>query len=42
MIFVIRPISAVSLAIGGLLLLSTVLPYAKKRRSEYKSLKKED
>jgi len=40
-IFVTRPISAVSLAIGGLLLLSTVLPYTRKRRGEYDKLKED-
>ena len=38
MIFVTRPISGVTLGIACLLLLSTVLPYVKKRRMEYKEL----
>lgn len=40
-IFFTRPIAAVSLAIGGLLLLSTILPYMKRQRSEYDKLKED-
>jgi putative tricarboxylic transport membrane protein len=39
MIFITRPISAITLIIAGLLLLSTVFPYMKRRRMEYKDLK---
>lgn len=41
MIFITRPISGITLLIAGLLLLSTVLPYAKKRLAEYKKLKED-
>jgi len=41
MIFVTRPISAITLFIGGLLLLSTALPYMKRRRMEYRDLKED-
>jgi len=40
-IFVTRPISGVTLLIAALLLLSTVLPYMKKRRMEFKELKED-
>ena len=38
MIFITRPISVVTLGVACLLLLSTVLPYVKKRRLEYKKM----
>ena len=41
MIFVTRPISAITLIIAGLLLLSTVFPYMKKRRMKCKDLKED-
>jgi putative tricarboxylic transport membrane protein len=39
MIFLSRPISCITLGIAALLLLSTVLPYVKQRRTEYKRMK---
>jgi putative tricarboxylic transport membrane protein len=38
-IFVTRPISAISLGVAGLLLLSNLLPYFKKRRREFDQFK---
>jgi|GEM_PF-760511 putative tricarboxylic transport membrane protein len=40
-IFVSRPISAVTLALAFLLLLSNIVPFMKRRRKEYEEFKEE-